>query len=57
MSCYNYPEHSEADMHHLSLLLSQLPLLPGGKATAPPKKQTTQLNKEKLFCGFSSSND
>lgn len=44
-------------MHNLSLFLSQLALVPSGKASAPPKIQKAQLNKEKLFCGFSSSND
>lgn len=44
-------------MHHLSLFPSQLALLPGGKASAPPKIQRAQRNKEKFFCGFSSSND
>lgn len=44
-------------MHHLSLFLSQLALLPGGKASAPVKIQKAQLNKEKLFSGSSSSCD
>lgn len=44
-------------MHHLSLFLSQLAPLPGGKASAPPKIQQARVNKEKLFCGFSSSHD
>lgn len=44
-------------MHHLSLLLSQLALSSSCKASAPPKIQRAQLNKEKLLCGFSSSND
>lgn len=39
-------------MHHLSLLLSQLALLPGGKTSAPLKIQKALLGEAPLWFQF-----